>query len=288
MEISERYRRLSLIQSIAIFFCGISVFDLGLSESYPKGILVNHLLFHLKNQPTALTYNPFWGEFQFWGYCFILVAFCQILKIYQVDDTLFYSISRISGVVAVISYTGFHLIALLLSIDRFDFQQEAFSSLVDYGTVPSLLTVAGMIVPGLTAPLYFAYIDLKIPSTIIRICAMVVIFFITIMMLSIGLTTVGNEPIDHGVFVGPLFTGLAALLLLFTFVQPKKNGKVLWGLTMAVVGIYVILSLMNSVNLFLAELIIGGAYTGWFAYYGVIFHRKRIQEAEFSQAPITP
>ena len=83
------YRSLSIAQFFFIFFCGISVLDFGvqfgLSErdeddaSYVASLGFNELLFDDAN-------GSFWGLFQFWGYCMIIVAILQLLKALSVEN----------------------------------------------------------------------------------------------------------------------------------------------------------------------------------------------------------
>ncbi len=80
------YKELSLIQAGCIILTAISVFDMGFAnhdkpfKTTDKGLWFNHTLFHLEELPSFITESAFWGEFQFWGYCFLIVAICQVLK----------------------------------------------------------------------------------------------------------------------------------------------------------------------------------------------------------------
>ena len=72
------YQSLSIGQFFFILFCGFSVLDFGISmdqagEDDANGLGFNKLIFDSAE-------GPFWGMFQFWGYCMIIVAILQLLK----------------------------------------------------------------------------------------------------------------------------------------------------------------------------------------------------------------
>ena len=85
------YKNLSLIQVVFILATALSVFDMGYSNNTEpfittdKGLWFNHVLFHLDQLPDFVKNSAFWGEFQFWGYCFAIVAICQLLKAITID-----------------------------------------------------------------------------------------------------------------------------------------------------------------------------------------------------------
>ena len=78
------YRSLSIVQFFFILFCGISVLDFGVSlsqmdEDDANGLGFNELFFDNAG-------GSFWGTFQFWGYCMIIVAILQLLKALTVEN----------------------------------------------------------------------------------------------------------------------------------------------------------------------------------------------------------
>ena len=72
------YQSLSIGQFFFILFCGFSVLDFGVGWSQMGDEDANSLGFN------ELVFDdaggPFWGMFQFWGYCMIIVAILQLLK----------------------------------------------------------------------------------------------------------------------------------------------------------------------------------------------------------------
>jgi len=76
------YKGLSLIQTVFIAIAGISVFDYGFSElGTNDGIMINQILFSADGLIGNILQDiTFWGMPQFWGYCFIIVAICQLIK----------------------------------------------------------------------------------------------------------------------------------------------------------------------------------------------------------------
>jgi len=62
--------------------------DMGYSiTTYQEdGLIFNSILF----RPDGLIYEilksiDLWGVFQFWGYCLLAVAICQLIKVFTVD-----------------------------------------------------------------------------------------------------------------------------------------------------------------------------------------------------------
>ena len=72
------YQTLSIIQFFFILICGISVLDFGV-ELNDNGLGFNDLVEDLLD-------GAFWGLFQFWGYCMIIVAILQLLKALSVEN----------------------------------------------------------------------------------------------------------------------------------------------------------------------------------------------------------
>ena len=78
------YKTLSIAQFFFILLCGISVLDFGVNLSQTddedaNGLGFNELVFDGAE-------GAFWGMFQFWGYCMIIVAILQLLKALSVDS----------------------------------------------------------------------------------------------------------------------------------------------------------------------------------------------------------
>lgn len=86
------YKGLSFVQTIFIFLASISVFDygFGLAEAAlghgDDGILINKFLFTTQGLIGDLLQDlTLWGMMQFWGYCFFIVAICQLIKTFTVN-----------------------------------------------------------------------------------------------------------------------------------------------------------------------------------------------------------
>jgi hypothetical protein len=82
------YKILSIIQVVFIFLLAFSWIDLGYvaASGQADGLIFNSILF----QPDGLIYEilkdiDFWGMYQFWGYCLLVVAICQLIKVFTVD-----------------------------------------------------------------------------------------------------------------------------------------------------------------------------------------------------------
>ena len=82
------YKTLSIGQFLFILLCGISVLDFGIGWSQidfddegeePFELGFNKLFFDEAE-------GYFWGLFQFWGYCMIIVAILQLLKALSIDS----------------------------------------------------------------------------------------------------------------------------------------------------------------------------------------------------------
>jgi hypothetical protein len=78
------YRSLSLIQVVFITLCAISVLDYGytLESGQSDGLLFNKIMFDETDGILGPIFKDidFWGEIQFWAYCFFIVAACQLGK----------------------------------------------------------------------------------------------------------------------------------------------------------------------------------------------------------------
>jgi len=78
------YKGLSLIQTVFITLAGISVFDYGFATAEgptSDGIMFNQILFAADGLVGEILADlTLWGMIQFWGYCFIIVAMCQLIK----------------------------------------------------------------------------------------------------------------------------------------------------------------------------------------------------------------
>lgn len=82
------YKTLSIIQAIFIILTALSLFDTGFVASGEDGILVNELLFEDDGLIGGILNDAipeFWSAFQFWAYCFMIVAILQLLKATSVD-----------------------------------------------------------------------------------------------------------------------------------------------------------------------------------------------------------
>ena len=74
------YKIYSLVQSLIIFICGLSVVEYGTNFFNLTGdglSLINSWIFD--------NGGTFWNEIVFWGYCFIIVAIVQLLKSFTKD-----------------------------------------------------------------------------------------------------------------------------------------------------------------------------------------------------------
>ena len=85
------YKVLSLIQTIFITLASISVFDFGFSLAQGNagegtdGIFFNNIMFETGGLIADILQDfTLWGEIQFWGYCFFIVAICQLIKSFKV------------------------------------------------------------------------------------------------------------------------------------------------------------------------------------------------------------
>ncbi|MCE7735640.1 MAG: hypothetical protein GPJ54_12225 [Candidatus Heimdallarchaeota archaeon] len=68
------YKTLSILQSLVIFLCGLSVFDFGYGvANLDDGIGFNKFLFDNSD-------SDFWNGIVFWGYCIIVVGILQLVK----------------------------------------------------------------------------------------------------------------------------------------------------------------------------------------------------------------
>ena len=75
------YKMLSIIQSVIIFICAISLFDYGYSISHVLsggGLGFNNLLFDSS--------SDVWNVVAFWAYCAFGVGIVQLVKAFTVKD----------------------------------------------------------------------------------------------------------------------------------------------------------------------------------------------------------
>ena len=68
------YKVLTVLQSIFILICGISVLDLAVDFGF------NNALFGADNALGLTSTSGWWNIFAFWGYCFLLVGLFQLIK----------------------------------------------------------------------------------------------------------------------------------------------------------------------------------------------------------------
>ncbi len=79
------YKILSIVQFVFIFLCAFSILDFALLSTNPvdfaDGLFFNQFMFTTDGLIGDLFKNhDFWGLYQFWSYCFFVVAFCQLFK----------------------------------------------------------------------------------------------------------------------------------------------------------------------------------------------------------------
>ncbi len=187
--------KLSMIQGVAILLTAISVFDFGYANYVDRGIWFNFVLFETQD-PTFLSKNTFWDIFQFWGYCFIVVAISQILKSLPKDFTLRPNSLKF-GKVSISIFFGAPVISLLIASKEYDFERNAISSLVDYGWLPTVMMSWGLMISMVNALVYFYFLDVTQKWDRIAIgllMAASIMFFLT------GLTLPNDQPFSHNTF----------------------------------------------------------------------------------------
>jgi hypothetical protein len=85
------YKSLSLVQVVFIAICAFSILDYGVQLTNPidfsDGLIFNDIMFSDDGLIGDILKDiDFWGIFQFWAYCFFIVALCQLLKALGSDD----------------------------------------------------------------------------------------------------------------------------------------------------------------------------------------------------------
>ncbi|MFX0117485.1 MAG: hypothetical protein ACFFB3_23260 [Candidatus Hodarchaeota archaeon] len=219
--VSSRYKTLSLIQTAFIILTALSVFDLGYSGSVEKGIWFNHVLFHLDKLPDFVKDSPFWGEFQFWGYSFAIVAICQILKVVPIEAFHPRKIGCFSGASAagilIISTMG----AIVVSLPDYNSATETLSSLVDYGWLPTILLSWGQMLGALLAIPFFLHLAMVRRPAKLSLLASLIGCFSCVMLFITGLLLPTDEPWNHGISAYAFFVSMALAIGLFAFTFAK-------------------------------------------------------------------
>ncbi|MFQ5980863.1 MAG: hypothetical protein ACE5OZ_22220 [Candidatus Heimdallarchaeota archaeon] len=221
--LSQRYRVLSLIQTVAIFISALSVFDMGYSGTVERGIWFNHVLFHLNELPEFAKESPFWGEFQFWGYCFAIVAICQILKAFPLEAWDPRKFSRFSGIGAACVLVLTTIGAIIAGGSDYNNTTETLSSLVDYGWLPTVLMSWGQMIGALLAVPYFLYLGVTRRPQVFAFLASAFGSFSCIMLFVNGLLLPTDEPWNHGSFAYAFFITMAIAIGLFAFTFAKGS-----------------------------------------------------------------
>jgi len=218
-----------LVQAFFILITAISVFDLGYCDHVNKGIWFNHVLFHLDQLPDSVKNSAFWGEFQFWGYCFAIVALCQIMKVFPIGMCDLRKAGCLSGAVAAITLIVFTSGAIAACYQDYGFWTETLSSLVDYGWLPTILMSWGLMLGGLLALPFFVNVGKELRPAPCSIIAAGVACFSCIMLIFTGLLLPTDEPFNHGRFAYLFFLSMALAIGLFasTFRNYSPTGQFL-------------------------------------------------------------
>jgi hypothetical protein len=81
------YKVLSLIQVVFICLTAFSVLDFGYESTTgdSDGLVFNTIMFDDEGLIGGILKDiDFWDMFQFWAYCFFIVAICQLIKAFTV------------------------------------------------------------------------------------------------------------------------------------------------------------------------------------------------------------
>lgn len=286
---SPHYRVLSLIQTCAIFISALSVFDLGYSGTVERGIWFNHVLFHLEALPEVVKDSPFWGEFQFWGYCFAIVAICQILKIIPVETWDPAKIGRLSGIGAATILVASTVGAVLVSLPDYNAATETLSSLVAYGWLPTVLMSWGQMIGALLAVPYFLYLGTTKHPRVFALLASAMGSLSCVMLFFNGLLLPTDEPWNHGVFAYAFFIAMAVSigLFAFTFAQPPPFEQIL-----RIIG-WIICPMIFLLIIFapeswipIAQKVVVTSYLLWLIGLGLATYEREILELRESELEI--
>jgi hypothetical protein len=272
------YKNLSLIQSFFIFITAISIFDMGYSGDVNKGIWFNHVLFHVDSMPSFLKDTPFWGEFQFWGYNFIIVTACQVLKAVPPHTINFHKLSHSSGSWAGITLIAAPTIAIITNIPDYDFNINTLSSLVEFGWFSTILVSWGFMWGALLYVPFFIYSGKNFgtsPFSYTAIAAAGFGIFSSIMLFFIGITLPTDQPYDHGMFVNPYWFCISISIIFLSY-QLEEDAKDLRWRNLPLkgsglfIGLFVIVLLLmrNIIDIpTFMQLIIGLAVQVWLLAY---------------------
>ncbi len=269
----KKYLILSSIQTFFILITAISVFDLGYSGHVSKGLYFNHVLFHLEELPKLITDSPFWGEFQFWGYCFFIVAVCQIMKALPIETYNYHRISELSGLSSIVIILTSIITAIIVSLPEYSITSETLSSLVDHGWLPTILISWGLMLGAIFAMPFFLYSKRNIYPVQINYIAASIACISCLMLFATGLTLPSDEPYDHGQFAYAFFLTMAyAISLYSTGIIPKSSyEKILMiiGLIMFPLLVFLILFSPSSL-LAILQKSLGIIFLGWLIWFGIV------------------
>lgn len=269
---SQKYKILSLIQAFLIAITAISVFDLGYSGQVDKGLWFNHVLFHLESLPDFLKESAFWGEFQFWAYCFAIVAFCQIAKVIPLESANLRKWGPFFGISAVIALVTSVLTAVAVSLPDYNPETETLSSLVEYGWLPTVLLSWGLIVGAMLAIPFFAGLGITQYPRWLAISAAAVASFSCISLFFTGLLLPTDEPFNHGEFAYAFFLAMALAIGMFTATIPEGSSAAR-GLQISGVGIfvsiYILVLIAPSQSIPILQKLVILAYLAWLIGFGI-------------------
>jgi hypothetical protein len=269
---SQKYKILSLIQAFFIGITAISVFDLGYSGHVDKGLWFNHVLFHLDSLPDFLTDSAFWGEFQFWAYCFAIVAFCQIAKAIPLESVNLRKWSPVFGISAVIVLVTSVVTAVAVSLPDYNLGTETLSSLVEYGWLPTVLLSWGLMVGAALAILFFAGLGMNQYPRWLAISAAAVACFSCISLFFTGLLLPTDEPFNHGRFAYAFFLSMALAIGMFAVTIPE-GASTARGLQISGVGIfmsiYILVLIAPPQSVPILQKLVILAYLAWLIGYGI-------------------
>ncbi|MFW9914623.1 MAG: DUF998 domain-containing protein [Candidatus Thorarchaeota archaeon] len=269
---SQSYKILSLIQAVLIGITAISVFDLGYGGHVDKGLWFNHVLFHLDSLPDFLKDSAFWGEFQFWAYCFAIVAFCQIAKVIPLESANLRKWGPVSGISAVIVLVVSVVTAIVVSLPDYNPETETLSSLVDYGWLPTVLMSWGLMVGAVLAIPFFVGVGITQHPRWLALSGAVVASFSCISLFFTGLLLPTDEPFNHGEFAYAFFLAMALAIGMFAVTVPEGSSAAR-GLQISGLGIfaaiYILVLIAPSQSIPILQQLVILAYLAWLLSYGI-------------------
>jgi hypothetical protein len=248
------------------------VFDLGYSGHVDKGLWFNHVLFHLDSMPDFLKESAFWGEFQFWAYCFAIVAFCQLAKVVPVESVNLRKWGPASGISAVIVLVTSVVTAVVVSLPDYNLGTETLSSLVDYGWLPTVLLSWGLMVGSVLAMPFFAGLGITQYPRWLGVTAAVVACFSCISLFFTGLLLPTDEPFNHGRFAYAFFLAMALAIGIFALTIPEGSAAAR-GFQISGVGIfvsiYILVLIAPSESIPILQKLVILAYLAWLIGFGI-------------------